>query len=105
MQTVTYKAKLLEYETDLMGYVTYVFENLNYTNLENQYIMCTRFPNWDHRILNIDDIGYLTIRFVEAGVDVWFDGNNFNPYKFTNIIFCKFIKYVDNRLDNKIILD
>ena len=53
-KTITYKAKLVALDIDCLGYTNYVFENLNSTDLENQYIMCVRFPNWEQKVFNIE---------------------------------------------------
>ena len=51
---------LVAKEIDTLGYVTYVFECLDKEVIENtRYIMCTRYPNWEHRSINIGEIGYL----------------------------------------------
>ena len=84
---MTCYAELLAKRTDCMGYTTYVFKNLN----TSEYIMCTRFPNWEHPCLSIKDKGFLDVKYVEAGIDKWFNGKEFIPYKYTNIIFEKFI--------------
>ena len=104
MQTVTYKAKLLVQQYEPMGYITYVFENLDYENEENKYLMCVRFPNWEHCNLIEEEIGYVSIVYVEAGVDKWFDGRDFNYYNYTNYIFSKFVKDNKQNLD-EIVLD
>lgn len=101
MQTIY--AKLLAIENDYYGYITYVFQNLNPSDLDYQYIMCVRFPNWQHRSININDEGYLTIRYVQEGVDTWFDGKNNVYYKYTNVIFIKFIELPEKT--NEIIID
>lgn len=92
MESITIRAKLLAEHTDFMGYINYVFENLEAQEPDFKYIMCVRFPNWDQSLMSIGDIGYLNIRYVEEGVDKWFDGKDFIPYKYTNIIFIKFIE-------------
>lgn len=60
--------------------------------------MCIRFKNWEHRNIDIGEIGYLTYREVEEGKDHWYDRdtNTFIPYNYTNLIFIKFVKAVDN---------
>lgn len=104
-QEITYKVKLVAKSSDPMGYINYVFENLEYTNIDNHYVMCVQFPNWEQSCIDIDDTGYAKIKYVEAGIDKWYDGNEFIPYKNTNIVFLKFIKeYKVSRSDN-IILD
>jgi hypothetical protein len=91
--TMTILAKLLAYERDLMGYITYVFECLDEeVRKDTKYIMCVRFPNWNHAPVKIGEIGYLNFREVQGGIDKWFDGNTMVPYRFTDIHFIKFVK-------------
>lgn len=104
MLTITRKVKLLVQQQESMGYITYVFENLDYKNEDDKYLMCTRFPNWEHRDLSEEEIGYVRIIFVEAGIDKWYDGTTFNNYNYTNYIFSKFVKDNNIKLD-KIIID
>lgn len=92
MEQITIHAKLVAEQTDGMGYTSYVFEDIEAKDNDFKYVMCVRFPNWEQGPINLNDIGYLNIRYVEEGVDKWFDGTNFIPYKYTNIIFIKFIK-------------
>jgi hypothetical protein len=105
MTEVTYHVKFLAESMDCMNYHTYVFENLEYTNCENHYIMCVRFPNWNQSIFNIGDVGFLNVRFVEAGVDKWFDGTGFNSYRYTNVIFMKFVLEKPMVIQSEVILD
>ena len=93
---ITIKAKLLCKEHDLMGYTIYVFQNLDSVSTFDKYIMTTRWPNWQHRSIDIGEIGYLTYKEVIAGQDTWWDGSKFIPYNYTNIVFIKFIKEKDN---------
>lgn len=94
MTESTIYAKLVAKQTDCMGYTTFVFQNLD----EYGYVMCVMFPNWEQSYIDIDDVGYVSTRSVEAGVDKWYNGTDFTPYKYTNIIFQKFIKKV-NKVD------
>ena len=94
---VTIKAKLIAKEHDFGGYTTYVFRNLEDSSFGKKYIMCTRFKNWQHRNIDIGEIGFLTVKEVIEGVDKWFDGTNMIPYNYTNIIF---IKFVEEKKDN-----
>lgn len=90
---MTILAKLLVSESDSMGYITYVFECLDDSIIkQTKYIMCTRFPNWDHRKIEIGEIGFLNFFEIKAGVDKWFDGTKFVPYRYSNIQFMKFIE-------------
>ncbi len=88
-----------------MGYTNYVFKDLEYTNYDYQYIMCVRFPNWEQTTFDIGDEGFVTIRYVQEGVDKWFDGEGFNTYKYTNIIFLKFIHLKPETKQPEIIVD
>ena len=88
-----------------MGYTNYVFKDLEYTNYDYQYIMCVRFPNWEQTTFDIGDEGFVTIRYVQEGVDKWFDGEGFNTYKYTNIIFLKFIHLKPETRQPEIIVD
>lgn len=90
-QTVTYHVKFVAYCEDGMGYINYVFEDLEFQDYDYKYIMCVRFPNWDQAPFNIGDVGYVTVRYVREGIDKWYDGKEFVTYKYTNLIFLKFI--------------
>ena len=105
METITLHAKLEAKCTDGMGYTNYVFKDLEYTNYDYQYIMCVRFPNWEQTTFDIGDEGFVTIRYVQEGVDKWFDGEGFNTYKYTNIIFLKFIHLKPETRQPEIIVD
>lgn len=105
METITLHAKLEAKCTDGMGYTNYVFKDLEYTNYDYQYIMCVRFPNWEQTTFDIGDEGFVTIRYVQEGVDKWFDGEGFNTYKYTNIIFLKFIHLKPETKQPEIIVD
>lgn len=96
---VTIHGKLIAKEHDLGGYITYVFKDLDNNTFGHSYLMVTRWPNWQHKNVEIGDIGYLTYKEVIAGVDKWWDGSNFIPYNYTNLIFIKFVKKVDNSKD------
>lgn len=87
---MTALVELLAQETDGQNYTTYVFKVLD-GNRFTKYIMCTRWPNWDHRVLNNGEIGYLSYKEIIAGIDKWFDGTNFIPYKYSNIAFERFV--------------
>ena len=60
--------------------------------------MVTRFPNWQHRDLEIGEKGYLTYNEVIAGKDKWYcpETGQMIPYNYTNIYFIRFIKEQDN---------
>lgn len=100
---ITLHAKLITYCTEYLGYVTLIFEDLEYKDSDFKYITCTMFPNWEHSSFNIGDIGFLNIRYISAGKDKWFDGKNFIPYRYTNIQFIKFIKEKENLIKSFIL--
>lgn len=104
-QTVTYHVKLIATEKDPLGYINYVFEDLEYKYFLQKYIMCVRFPNWNQSTFSIGDEGYVNVRYVQEGVSTWFDGKEFIPYKDTNIIFLKFIPLKPKVDTTEIILD
>lgn len=101
---VTYHAKLVAVYEDGMGYTNYVFERLEYNDIDFKNIMCVRFPNWNQSTIKLGDVGYVSVRYVEEGVDKWFDGEKFIPYKYTNIVFLKFV-HEKPITDGQIILD
>lgn len=89
---MTVLACLVAKESDTMGYVTYVFECLDKEVIkETRYIMCTRFPNWEHRKINIGEVGYLNFFEIQAGIDKWFNGSEMIPYNYNCIQFIKFV--------------
>ena len=92
MEEVTLHVKLNAKYIDIGDYTTYVFENLDYKDYDSQYIMCVQFPNWNQSPIEIGDIGYVNIRYVKEGISQWFDGEKMNVYKYTNVVFLKFIK-------------
>ena len=61
MEQITIHAKLVAEQIDGMGYTNYVFEDLNPKDEDFRYIMCVRFPNWEQKSIEIDEIGYLPI--------------------------------------------
>lgn len=87
-----------------MGYINYVFKNLDNAPFGHTYIMTTRWYNWQHRELDIGEIGYLTYEEVQAGIDKWWDGEKFTPYNYNNLIFIKFIKEKADNSKEDIIL-
>jgi len=94
MLTRTVKCKLIAEETDSLGYTTYVFELTDLEEIETfgiKYIMCKRWPNWDHRKLRIGEEGFLNYSEIIAGEDFWLGSGGKIPYNYTNVQFNKFI--------------
>lgn len=91
---MTVLAELVAKEEDLMGYVNYVFEILEkdeINRLGTKYVLCTRYPNWNHGKIELKEVGYLDFTEIQAGVDKWFDGEKMIPYYYNGIQFNKFI--------------
>ena len=96
---LTVYSQLIASEDDLLGYTTYVFKCLeNNITFGHHYVMLTRLPNWNHRSLDIGEIGFLTYNEVEAGKDKWYcsETEQMIPYNYTNIYFVRFVKEQDN---------
>lgn len=91
------KSVLLAKHTDLFNYTNYAFQNLD----TNEYILCVRFPNWEHSKINIGEKGILHFREVIGGEDKWFNGSTFTPYRYTG---WHFINFVPINEDNKELL-
>ena len=95
---MTVLACLVAKEKDTLGYSTYVFECVDKEVIEStRYIMCTRYPNWNHRDIDIGEVGYLNFIEIRAGIDKWFDGQNMIPYNYNNIQFIKFVQKPETR--------
>ena len=96
MQEIAIRGKLVAKSIDFSNYINYVFENLESDKHENKYIMCVQFPNWNQSEIKINDIGYVNVRYVKEGISQWYDGEKMNVYKYTNVVFLKFIKEPKN---------
>lgn len=94
----TIKCKCVAKEQDLLGYQTLVFKDLENSQFGYQYRMVTVFYNWEARVPDIGEVGYLEYDSVEAGIDKYYDKNSkeFKVYNYTNLIFYKFVKEKDN---------
>lgn len=100
MKELTTLVKLVAKTRDLLGYTTYVFKILEkeeINRLDSKYIMCTRFPNWEHKNIDLEEVGYLNFTELRAGIDEWFDGQKMVPYKYNNIQFLKFVNKPENK--------
>lgn len=96
--------KLVAAETDSLGYVTYVFENLEeYAIKWSKYILCIRYPNWDHKKLRLGDIGFVHCEEIRAGIDKWYDGTKMVPYNYNTVQFIKFV-YKPKEEDHKYVM-
>lgn len=106
-QTVTYKVILQTQMVESLGYISYVFENLNFQDYDYQFITAIRFPNWDHGSIKNGDVGYVVVKYVQGGKDEWYDkdAKEFQVYNNDNIIFLKFIPEKPEVRPTEIILD
>jgi hypothetical protein len=95
---LTIHCKLLAKEADLMNYQTLVFKNLDKAPFGCEYCMVTVWPNWESYIPEVGDIGYLTYDSVTGGVDTYYDRtlDTIVKYNFTNLVFNKFVREIDN---------
>lgn len=100
---MTILAQLVASNTDNCGYITYVFKYLDNSSEDSRYIMCVRYPNWDHRMLKIGEKGFLSFLEIKAGEDKWFNGKEMIPYNYSTVQFLKFINMPES-LDNKYIM-
>lgn len=104
MEEITLRVKLKAKNIDIGSYITYVFENLNQTDIYDKYIMCVQFPNWNQSEISIGDVGYVNVRYVKEGISQWYDGDKMNVYKYTNVVFLKFIKEPE-KVDKEFLID
>ena len=104
MTIVTYHVEVIGSYNQSFGYIWHIFKNLESLNPDTQYIACIEFPNWIKDTFNPGDNGYLTVKYVEQGVDKWFDGNDFILYNYVNVIFHVF-KHEQPIVTEEIILD
>lgn len=83
-------SQLIAKRENFGGYIIYVFKNLN----SNEYLMCTRLPNWNSAEIKIGDIGFLNYKEVIGGETQYFNvyENKYCYYKYDNIYFESFIK-------------
>ena len=102
MTTYNIKCKLVAKENDLLNYITLVFKVLE-TNCPfgHSYCMVTVFPNWQSRIPELQEVGYLEYDEVTGGIDTYYDRctDAIVKYNFSNLIFKKFVKEQDNFKD------
>ena len=104
MTIVTYHVEVIGSYNQGFGYVWHIFKNLEPINPDTMYIACIEFPNWTKDSFITGDKGYLTVKYVEQGVDKWFDGKNLIPYNYDNIIFLVF-KHEQRMITEEIMLD
>ena len=103
--TVTLHAEFISFEHGINGYTIYVFKNLDNPEWFNKYIMCVRFPNWDHRGIELNERGFLTYKENIAG-ESYYDSTlqENNLYKYNSLQFIKFLKEIDTKKVDKFIM-
>ena len=104
---MTVLAELVAGEEDIAGYINYVFEILEreeISRLGTKYILCTRYPNWNHRKIEIGEIGYLDFTEIQAGLTKWYDGEKMISYNYNGIQFNKFIPKPNKKDKNEYIM-
>ena len=104
MTIITYHVEVIGSYNQGFGYIWHVFKNLEPIDPDTMYIACTEFPNWTKDDFITGDKGYLTVKYVEQGVDKWFDRKNLIPYNYDNIIFLVF-KHEQRMITEEIMLD
>ena len=104
MTTVTYHVEVIGSYNQGFGYVWHIFKNLEPINPDTMSIACIEFPNWTKDSFITGDKGYLTVKYVEQGVDKWFDRKNLIPYNYDNVIFLVF-KHEQRMVTEEIMLD
>lgn len=86
MKTKTIKGKLVAKKDGI--YTIYVFELEN-----NEFVMCTKLPNWDVSPISIGDEGYVTFEEAVAGENYFNPKTeNYHIYNYTNVYFKNFLK-------------
>lgn len=102
---MTIYCQLVAKEDDL-NYKNLVFKNLENAPFGKQYVLATVFPNWQSRIPNLNEKGYLEYIEVTAGDDKWYDkmDGTFKPYNYNFIQFLKFITYKETDDSSKNII-
>lgn len=85
--------KLVAFSKEICAdYTHYVFECLDEEiKKQTKYVMCTKHPNWESKPLKLGEVGYVHIEERRAGIDKWYDGINFIPYRYDDVQFMKFI--------------
>ena len=104
MTIITYHVEVIGSYNQGFGYVWHIFRNLEPINPDTMYIACIEFPNWTKDSFITGDKGYLTVKYVEQGIDKWFDGKNLIPYNYDNVIFLVF-KHEQRMVTEEIMLD
>lgn len=83
------------------NYTNYVFKD----NKSEEYIFCTRLPNWQIPRIEIGESGYLQYNKVKAGDEyINPDTGEIINYKYTNTYIHNFVKKTDIFKNKEIIM-
>lgn len=86
---ITRHCKVIEKEDG--QYIHYIFKDLD----DDSYYLVTQYPNWNQKVINIGEEGYLTFYLIIAGKSCWYDSKetlDFTPYKYTHLALVRFVK-------------
>ena len=81
-------------------YTMYVFKSIE----TEEYIMCTRLPNWQVPEINVGDRGFLNYQKVNAGDEYVTPGGERIVYRYSNVYFINFVNKSDIVKNKEIIL-
>jgi hypothetical protein len=81
-------------------YTIYVFKEIN----SEEYIMCTRLPNWQVPKIIVGDKGFLHYQDVQAGDQYITPSGDKIHYRYSNVYFINFVVKSDIVKNNEIIL-
>ena len=99
MLNVTREVKLVAKRSGT--YTNYVFKDQQ----SNEYIFCTRLPNWQVPEIEIEDIGYLHYQIVDAGDNyIVPDTGEIISYRYNNSYLINFVKKSEIIKNKEIIL-
>ena len=99
MLTLTKHVKLLA--TRQGNYTMYVFQDLD----DNEFIMCTRLPNWQTPEIEIGSEGWLQYNMVKAGDKYYHpDTDTYIKYDYTNSYYVNFVHKSEKIKNDSIII-
>jgi hypothetical protein len=81
-------------------YTVYVFKVLN----EENYVMCTRLPNWQVPEISIGDQGFLQYQIVNAGDKYVTPDGEKDIFRYSNCYFINFVNKSDIVKNKEIIM-
>ena len=81
-------------------YTIYVFKELS----NDEFLMCTRLPNWHSSRIELGDIGFVQCQIVEAGDKYITPLGEQIFYQYSNCYFINFVNEIDGIMNNEITL-